>query len=54
MNIKKYFDNIPLDLLMKAVRRHGEIGWMPLYIERWLKAPVQKSNGTLEIGRAHV
>src|SRR6202012_5866961 len=42
-----YFDNIPHDLLMKAVRRHCEVNWMLLYIERWLKAPLQKLDGTV-------
>jgi len=47
VDIKGYFDNIPHDLLMKAVRRHCQVKWMLLYIERWLKAPLQKSDGTL-------
>jgi group II intron reverse transcriptase/maturase len=47
VDIKGYFDNIPHDLLMKAVRRHCQIKWMLLYIERWLKAPLQKGDGTI-------
>jgi len=47
VDIKGYFDNIPHDLLMKAVRRHCQIKWMLLYIERWLKAPLQKVDGTI-------
>ena len=47
VDIKGYFDNIPHDLLMKAVRRHCQIRWMLLYIERWLKAPLQKADGTI-------
>jgi RNA-directed DNA polymerase len=47
LDIKGYFDNIPHDLLMKAVRRHCQVSWMLLYIERWLKAPLQKSDGML-------
>jgi RNA-directed DNA polymerase len=42
------FDNLPRDLLMKAVRKHTDCGWILLYIERWLAAPTQLSNGTLE------
>ena len=41
------FDNLPRDLLMKAVRKHTECGWILLYIERWLVAPVQLQDGTL-------
>lgn len=47
IDIKGYFDNIPHDLLMKAVRRHCQVRWMLLYIERWLKAPMQRTDGTL-------
>lgn len=41
------FDNLPRDLLMKAVRKHTDCGWVLLYIERWLSAPTQQSDGTL-------
>jgi RNA-directed DNA polymerase len=47
IDIKSFFDNIDHELLMKAVRRHTECRWMLLYIERWLKAPVQMTDGTL-------
>ncbi len=46
-DIKGLFDNIDHDLLMQAVRHHTEIKWVLLYIERWLKAPFQKEDGTL-------
>ncbi len=32
---------------MRAVRHHTECSWVILYIERWLKAPFQKEDGTL-------
>jgi len=47
VDIKGYFDNIPHELLMGAVRRHCGSKWMLLYIERWLKAPLQKEDGTI-------
>jgi len=37
-DIKGLFDNIPHDLLMKAVCKHTNCKWVILYIERWLKA----------------
>ena len=46
-DIKGLFDNIPHDLLMKAVRKHTNCKWVILNIERWLKAPLQDSNGQL-------
>ncbi|MFD1772296.1 reverse transcriptase domain-containing protein, partial [Sphingobacterium suaedae] len=48
LDIKGFFDNIPHGLLMKAVRKHCTDGWMLLYIERWLKAPLHKADGTIE------
>lgn len=46
-DIKGLFDNIEHELLMKAVRHHTKCEWTFLYIERWLKAPFQKEDGTL-------
>jgi RNA-directed DNA polymerase len=45
MDIQGFFDNIDHDLLMKAVCLHVEEKWILLYIERWLKAPMQMPNG---------
>jgi RNA-directed DNA polymerase len=46
-DIKGLFDNIDHDLLMRAVRKHTQCKWILLYINRWLKAPFQKEDGTL-------
>ena len=48
LDIKGFFDNIDHELLMKAVRKHIEEKWILIYIERWLKSPVQKSDGILQ------
>jgi len=45
LDIKGFFDNIPQDLLIRAVKKHAKEPWMILYIERWLKAPVQEEDG---------
>src|SRR5476651_203377 len=47
LDIKGFFDNIPQDLLIRAVKKHAKEPWMVLYIERWLKAPVQEEDGQL-------
>ena len=39
--------NISHELLMKAVRKHIDNKWVLLYVERWLKAPMQRADGTL-------
>jgi RNA-directed DNA polymerase len=46
-DIKGMFDNIPHELMLRAVRKHTECKWVILYIERWLKAPLQLADGTL-------
>jgi RNA-directed DNA polymerase len=43
-DIKGMFDNINHEKLMKAVKRHIKEKWVLLYIERWLKAPIQHKN----------
>lgn len=45
-DIRGLFDNIPHHLLLKAVRHHTDNPWVVLYIERWLKAPLQGADGT--------
>ena len=47
VDIKGFFDNIDHSLMMHAVRRHTDCKWVLLYIERWLKAPVQTEDGTV-------
>jgi RNA-directed DNA polymerase len=46
-DIKGLFDNINHELLIKALRKHCQTSWVLLYIERWLKAPMQDENGHL-------
>lgn len=46
-DIKGLFDNIDREMLMKAVRKHTDIPWVVLYIERWLGAPLQFPNGNV-------
>ena len=47
LDIKGFFDNIPHELMMRAVRKHARDKWVVLYIERWLKAPAQDEHGQL-------
>lgn len=42
------FDNLDHKLLMKAVRKHTDCKWIILYITRWLKTPMQLSDGSLQ------
>ena len=50
LDIKGFFDNLDHSLIMRAVKKHTNVVWVLLYIERWLTAPVQLEDGTL-VGR---
>jgi len=45
IDLKGDFDSIDWELLLKAVRHHTDCPWILLYIERWLKVPVQMEDG---------
>lgn len=47
LDIVGFFDNLDHDLVMRAVRHHTDSPWLLLYIERWLKAPLQRPDGTV-------
>jgi RNA-directed DNA polymerase len=41
-DIRGLFDNINHELLLRAVRKHVQCKWALIYIERWLKAPMEQ------------
>jgi RNA-directed DNA polymerase len=47
-DIKGLFDNLPHDLLLKAVRKHVKCNWALLYIERWLTAAMERDGEIIE------
>lgn len=47
LDIRKFFDTVPWDLLLKAVVAHADQPWVLLYVKRWLEAPLQLPDGTL-------
>ncbi|MEU2431964.1 group II intron reverse transcriptase/maturase [Streptomyces sp. NPDC007861] len=48
MDIRGFFDNLDHDLVLKAVGHHTDQRWVLLYVERWLKAPLQRPDGSLQ------
>jgi len=48
LDVRAFFDSVSHELLLRAVRKHTDCRWVLLYIERWLKAPVQMADGTLQ------
>ena len=47
MDIRAFFDSVPWELILKAVAHHSDLRWVLLYVERWLKAPLQREDGSL-------
>src|ERR1700747_1341648 len=47
LDIKGFFDSIDWELMLRAVRHHTDCPWVLLYVERWLKAPVQMEHGSV-------
>jgi RNA-directed DNA polymerase len=48
LDIRSFFDSLDHALVERAVAHHTDIPWVRLYIARWLRAPVQRPDGTLE------
>jgi RNA-directed DNA polymerase len=47
LDLKSFFDSVPHELVLRAVARHTDRRWVLLYVERWLKAPLQREDGGL-------
>ncbi|MGI3224204.1 group II intron reverse transcriptase/maturase [Streptomyces sp. GTA36] len=48
LDIQKFFDSVRWDLIVKAVEAHTDAVWVKLYVDRWLRAPLQLPDGTLQ------
>lgn len=48
LDIRAFFDSLDHDLILRAVAHHTESPWVRLYIARWLRAPVQLADGTVQ------
>lgn len=48
LDVQKFFDEVPWDLVVKAVRAVTDCRWVLLYVERWLRAPLACPDGALE------
>jgi group II intron reverse transcriptase/maturase len=46
LDLAAFFDTMPHELVLQAVRHHTELRWIALYVERWLTAPLQDEAGT--------
>ncbi len=48
LDLKSFFDSLDHSVVLKAVAHHTNMRWILLYVERWLKAPLQLEDGTLK------
>lgn len=48
MDIQAFFDSVDHALMLKAVEKHADVPWIVLYVKRWLVAPLQLADGTLQ------
>jgi RNA-directed DNA polymerase len=47
LDVQKFFDTVPWDLVVRAVQAVTDCRWVLLYVKRWLAAPLQRPDGTL-------
>ena len=48
LDVRGFFDNLDHALTMRAVGKYTQSPWILLYVKRWLEAPAQQEDGTLE------
>lgn len=47
LDIESFYDSLDHELILQLVSRHTDCRWILLYVERWLKALLQREDGTL-------
>jgi RNA-directed DNA polymerase len=47
LDVQKFFDTVPWDLVVKGVEAVTDSRWVLLYVKRWLAAPLQHPDGAL-------
>jgi len=48
LDLRAFFDSLDHSLVLTAVAHHTDLRWILLYVQRWLKAPLQLEDGTLK------
>jgi RNA-directed DNA polymerase len=48
LDIRKFFDSLDHDLVIRTVEANTTDKWVLLYVRRWVKAPLQLPDGTLQ------
>jgi RNA-directed DNA polymerase len=48
LDVQKFFDQVPWDLVVRAVETVTDARWVRLYVKRWLAARLKHPDGSLE------
>jgi RNA-directed DNA polymerase len=48
LDVQAFFDSVDHDLVIKAVEANTDLPWVLLYVKRWLAAPIQQPDGSLQ------
>lgn len=48
LDIQSFFDSVSHSLIVRAVEANTDLPWVVLYVGRWLTAPMQRPDGTLQ------
>jgi len=48
LDVERFFDSVPWELVVKAVAAHTADPWVVLYVKRWLAAPLALPDGSLQ------
>ena len=49
LDIRAFFDSLDHALVLRTVAKHTDLAWVLLYVRRWLEAPLQQADGTLQM-----
>jgi RNA-directed DNA polymerase len=47
LDVQKFFDEVPWDLIVRVVETVTDARWVLLYVKRWLAAPLKQLDGAL-------
>jgi RNA-directed DNA polymerase len=48
LDVERFFDSVPWELVVKAVAAHTTDPWVVLHVKRWLAAPLALPDGSLQ------
>jgi RNA-directed DNA polymerase len=49
LDVRSFFDSLDHSLVLRSVAHHTDQRWILLYVQRWLKAPLRRVDGSLQV-----